>query len=83
VMSRFNATHGAFLSDLCDLSLRSLRLRAFSRALPIRQVCPGCSESLLLTLGTVVAAAPCDDYPLDRSLAHEARFAFAAVDTML
>ena len=36
-----------------------------------------------MTLGAIVAAAARDDHALDRSLADQARFAFAAVNPVL
>ena len=41
------------------------------------------TPALLLTPWTIVAAASRNHYSFDRSLAHQARFAFAPVDAML
>ena len=43
----------------------------------------GGTPALLLTLGTIVAAAACDHDALDRSLAHQAGLSFPAIDPVL
>src|SRR5271165_6221424 len=61
-------------------TLRAKSSKKFLRALCASVVNTVLLESLLLTLGTVMTAASCDDNPLDGSFADETRLSFASVN---